>query len=116
MRLITYAVPVSRRRIAMGTTALAGIIILALIVAAVYTYWSVGRPYPDYDGEVAIPRLSGDVEVMRDEYGIAHIYADTAEDLFRAQGYVHAQDRNRRLRSHDGLASSCSTGAAAPGP
>jgi predicted RNA-binding protein with TRAM domain len=33
------------------------------------------------------------VEVVRDENGVPHIFADTAEDLFRAQGYVHAQDR-----------------------
>ena len=29
----------------------------------------------------------------RDAYGIPQIYADSAEDLFTAQGYVHAQDR-----------------------
>ena len=36
------------------------------------------------------------------EYGIPQIYADTAEDLFRAQGYVHAQDRffEMDLRRH----------------
>jgi len=33
------------------------------------------------------------VTVLRDRWGVPHIYADSAEDLFRAQGYVHAQDR-----------------------
>ena len=37
--------------------------------------------------------LSGNVEVLRDAYGVPQIYADTAEDLFAAQGFVHAQDR-----------------------
>ena len=33
------------------------------------------------------------VEVLRDSYGVPHIYADNPEDLFQAQGYVQAQDR-----------------------
>ena len=37
--------------------------------------------------------LKGQVEVLRDSYGVPHIYADNPEDLFEAQGYVHAQDR-----------------------
>lgn len=66
---------------------------LALIAAAVFTIWSVRRPFPEYNGTVELPRLEAEVEVVRDENGIPHIFADTAEDLFRAQGYVHAQDR-----------------------
>ncbi|NEE01132.1 penicillin acylase family protein [Phytoactinopolyspora halotolerans] len=66
---------------------------LALVAATVFTVWSIRRPFPEYDGTVGLPRLADDVEVIRDEYGIPHIYADTPEDLFRAQGYVHAQDR-----------------------
>jgi len=33
------------------------------------------------------------VEVIRDRWGIPHIYAQHTEDLFFAQGYVMAQDR-----------------------
>src|SRR5690606_7288213 len=33
------------------------------------------------------------VEVYRDGWGVPHIYASHADDLFMAQGYVHAQDR-----------------------
>ncbi|HEX3205556.1 MAG TPA: penicillin acylase family protein, partial [Propionibacteriaceae bacterium] len=40
-----------------------------------------------------VPGLKGQVEVLRDTYGVPHIYADNPEDLFEAQGYVHAQDR-----------------------
>lgn len=75
---------------------------LALVAATVFTVWSIRRPYPEYDGQVEIPRLSADVEIVRDANGIPQIYADTAEDLFRAQGYVHAQDRfwEMDLRRH----------------
>jgi len=40
-----------------------------------------------------IPGLRGEVTVIRDEWGIPHIYASYEEDLFFAQGYCHAQDR-----------------------
>jgi len=33
------------------------------------------------------------VEVYRDAWGVPHIYASSLEDLYFAQGYVHAQDR-----------------------
>ncbi|MGI8457720.1 MAG: penicillin acylase family protein [Propionibacteriaceae bacterium] len=49
--------------------------------------------FPTVRGTVTLPALSGRVEVLRDAYGVPQIYADNAEDLFAAQGYVHAQDR-----------------------
>ncbi|MGI9629007.1 MAG: penicillin acylase family protein [Longimicrobiales bacterium] len=45
------------------------------------------------DGELEVPGLAEPVEVIRDEWGIPHIYAGNDEDLFFAQGYVMAQDR-----------------------
>ncbi|MFW6204767.1 MAG: penicillin acylase family protein, partial [Actinomycetota bacterium] len=83
----------TRRRIALGLSVVAGLVVLAVVAAAAFTVWSVRRPFPGYDGTVELARLQGSVEVLRDEHGVPHIYADTAEDLFRAQGYVHAQDR-----------------------
>lgn len=44
-------------------------------------------------GEQALPGLQQPVEVLRDRWGVAHIYAQNAHDLFMAQGYVVAQDR-----------------------
>ena len=45
------------------------------------------------DGELDLPGLREPVEVIRDEWGIPHIYARNDDDLFLAQGYVMAQDR-----------------------
>ncbi|HSC28471.1 MAG TPA: penicillin acylase family protein [Vicinamibacterales bacterium] len=45
------------------------------------------------DGQIAVPGLRADVQVVRDRWGIPHIYASSEEDLFLAQGYVAAQDR-----------------------
>jgi len=51
------------------------------------------RTLPPTRGTVHLSGLKGQVEVIRDRWGVPHIYADSAEDLFFAQGYVHAQDR-----------------------
>ncbi|MGH9390670.1 MAG: penicillin acylase family protein, partial [Vicinamibacteria bacterium] len=48
---------------------------------------------PDYRGEAEVPGLQGEVRVRFDSHGVPHIAAGSEEDLFFAQGYVHAQDR-----------------------
>src|SRR6187431_1117094 len=45
------------------------------------------------DGEIRAPGLKEPVEVVRDKWGIPHIYARNQDDLFFAQGFVTAQDR-----------------------
>src|SRR5262245_14032380 len=45
------------------------------------------------EGEIKVPGLKEPVEVLRDRWGVPHIYARSAEDLFFAQGFVAAQDR-----------------------
>jgi len=61
------------------------------------------RPVPKPSGRAILDGLRAPVEVIRDEWGVAHIYATNNDDLFFAQGYVQAQDRlfqmdlNRRL-------------------
>src|SRR5258708_4143994 len=45
------------------------------------------------EGELKLPGLKEPVEVLRDRWGVAHIYAKNTHDLFFAQGFVAAQDR-----------------------
>src|SRR5215813_5716504 len=45
------------------------------------------------EGRIKLKGLQKPVKVLRDEWGIAHIYAETQDDLFFAQGLVAAQDR-----------------------
>ena len=45
------------------------------------------------EGELVVQGLGAPVQILRDEWGIPHIYAESMEDLFFAQGFVHAQDR-----------------------
>lgn len=44
-------------------------------------------------GTIKLAGLQKPVKVLRDEWGIAHIYAETQADLFFAQGFTAAQDR-----------------------
>src|SRR5688572_19390412 len=45
------------------------------------------------DGRIGVRGLKADVDVLRDEWGVPHIYARNPDDLFFAQGFVVAQDR-----------------------
>ena len=71
---------------------LAGVLVLALILALIGVFL-VRRSFPTTDGEISLPDLDAPVTVHRDESGVPTIEAETAHDLFLAQGFVHAQDR-----------------------
>ncbi len=45
-----------------------------------------------HDGKLTVTGLESPVEILRDKWGIPHIYAKSTHDLFFAQGYVAAQD------------------------
>lgn len=72
--------------------ALAMVIVLVVVLSAV-VIGQGRRPLPQTTGEIEMPGLEGEVEVLRDARGVPHVYADTMGDLMRAQGYVQAQDR-----------------------
>jgi penicillin amidase len=44
-------------------------------------------------GTLSVPGLREPVEIVRDRWGVPHIYARNTDDLFFAQGYVMGQDR-----------------------
>src|SRR5437660_1501023 len=48
---------------------------------------------PPISGELKIRGLERPARVVRDNWGVAHIYAASQHDLFFAQGFVAAQDR-----------------------
>src|SRR5690242_20706815 len=43
--------------------------------------------------QVSVAGLKKPVEILRDRWGVPHIYASNAADLFFAQGYIVARDR-----------------------
>lgn len=73
--------------------------VLALFLALLLTLallaggWYVYKKQPQRSGSVAIAGLLAEVSVQYDERGVPHIRAQNEADLYRALGYVHAQDR-----------------------
>jgi penicillin amidase len=51
------------------------------------------RSLPAKNSRFTLNGLSKPVEIIRDRWGVPHIYAQNDQDLFFAQGFVHAQDR-----------------------
>ena len=52
-----------------------------------------GRAATDAPETLLVPGLSQPVEILRDRWGVAHIYAKNESDLFFVQGYNAAHDR-----------------------
>ncbi len=85
-----------------GAGALAVVVVALGGMAALVT--SFGRPPEDVrtlalhalsqiDADLKLAGLHQPVDVIRDRWGVPHIYARNTDDLFFAQGYVMAQDR-----------------------
>ncbi len=82
------------RRLLARLLALGIVGVLVVLIGLVGLLASIlGRAMPETSGTIRLPGLSGPVDVLRDENGFVHIYADTPEDLFAAQGWVHASER-----------------------
>jgi penicillin amidase len=58
------------------------------------------RSVPRTSGSLTADGLRRPVEIVRDRWGVPHIYAQNADDLFVAQGYVQAQDRLFQMDLH----------------
>ncbi|GAB6987739.1 penicillin acylase family protein [Nocardioides pyridinolyticus] len=80
------------RAVRVATYVAAGLVLL-LVVGLAAVVHLVRQPFPQTTGTIDVPGLDGTVEVVRDEHGIPQVYADTLDDLMRAQGFVHAQER-----------------------
>ncbi|MDP9516170.1 MULTISPECIES: penicillin acylase family protein [Pseudomonas chlororaphis group] len=66
------------------------VLILAVLAGVVGYLYS---KQPTRQGQVEVRGLQGSVTVRYDERGVPHIRAENETDLYRALGYVHAQDR-----------------------
>lgn len=80
-----------RARTAIAVSISALLICIFLFSAAFFIM--VQRTFTPVDGVVQVKGIKSEVEIYRDRWGVPHIYANTIEDLFFAQGYIHAQDR-----------------------
>src|SRR5579862_2887556 len=64
-----------------------------LAVGAAGGAWWLHSKQPQRDGSVMMAGLQDTVSVRFDERGVPHIDARNEADMYRALGYVHAQDR-----------------------
>lgn len=69
------------------------VIAVAVAAAAAGGAWYLHAKQPLRNGSLAVAHLQAPVDVRYDERGVPHLYAQNQTDLYRALGYVHAQDR-----------------------
>ncbi|MGH7555693.1 MAG: penicillin acylase family protein, partial [Longimicrobiales bacterium] len=73
------------------------IVLLALgtfvVIGGPVGFWYMRTARPDTEGTIEVEGLRDEVELWRDSLGVAHVWAESTEDLLFAQGYVHAQER-----------------------
>jgi penicillin amidase len=65
----------------------------ALIAAAGFATWHIRTKLPVREGTITLNQLKAPVTVAYDDRGVPHIRAENEMDMYRALGYVHAQDR-----------------------
>lgn len=69
------------------------VLVVLILALAAGGGWYLYSKQPSRQGQVELERLQGSVTVRYDERGVPHIRAENETDLYRALGYVHAQDR-----------------------
>ena len=62
------------------------------ILRPLLRYW-VRKTQPQMRGTILIPGLKENVKIHWGPYAIPHLFAANKQDLFMAQGYLHAQER-----------------------
>ncbi len=68
-------------------------LVLGIIAVLIYVRHLGKRGLPDYNAEIMSDGVTETVEIIRDQYGIPHIYAKNEQDLYFVTGYLTAQDR-----------------------
>jgi penicillin amidase len=70
------------------------VLFLAVLgVLLVSGYAHLRQSLPKTEGEIAVQGVGAAVEILRDPFGVPHIFAASAADAHFALGFVHAQDR-----------------------
>jgi penicillin amidase len=72
---------------------LLGLILVVALGGYIWFEWTTRKSVPQTSGEIGLVGLKENVEIIRDTYGVPHIYAKNEPDLLFALGYAMAQDR-----------------------
>ena len=69
------------------------LLLVLMVLALGGGYWLASRSLPDYNDTVAVANLRDEVEIVRDNANVPHIFAADDLDVFYGLGFAHAQDR-----------------------
>lgn len=72
---------------------LAATCVVLVVLGVCMVYYLASRSLPDYDKTLEVPYLTAEVEIVRDNANVPHIFGESDQDVFYALGYAHAQDR-----------------------
>ena len=78
------------KRILLGIVVL---LIVAFLAGFLFLQKIKNQAIPDYSADLKLKGLTAEVQVLRDKFGIPHIYAQNEADLYKATGFVMAQER-----------------------
>lgn len=79
-----------RKKILIGLSVALLVVVVAALVIGILL---VRKSFPTTTGALSLQGLQQPVEILRDEFGVPHIVAQTEHDAYFAVGFVHAQDR-----------------------
>lgn len=82
-----------RRRLVLGLASAAAAALVLGGGAVLWTAVVLRSSLPQLDGERPLPGLSAPVTIARDRLGIPTVRGASREDVSRATGFLHAQDR-----------------------
>jgi len=68
-------------------------LVLLVVAVGLWLVYLAKTRLPDLDAVVTHPSLQAEVRVVRDQWGVPHIYAENEPDAYFALGYAMAQDR-----------------------
>ena len=69
------------------------VVVIVLGAGYLWVQYTIKKSLPQVSGRVSLSGIKEDVEIIRDTYGVPHIYARNEPDLYFALGYAMAQDR-----------------------
>jgi penicillin amidase len=63
------------------------------LLALALLYYFASQSIPDYNAEYSVKNVSENIEIVRDNKGVPHIFAKSDKDIYFGLGFSHAQDR-----------------------
>jgi penicillin amidase len=84
------------------------VILVGMLFGIGLAFWGYLQQANDFQvsGQMNFDGLDQDVDIRRDDYGVAYILAKTDDDLWRAQGFVTAQHRLFQMTTYFTMARS----------